>query len=321
MKNLADFQHLAARRAIIKNECVPMLAVANAKGFLNLIKPSGMTSRAVVDRVARLVPRAKAGHAGTLDPLASGVLVICLGSATRLVEHVQHMGKTYRALIRLGARSDTLDADGQIEVMDHPRIPAEVEVRRAVTRQVGQILQRPPEFSALRIKGQRAYDLARSGREVILEPRPVRIDRVEILNYHWPHLELEIECGGGTHIRSIARDVGEELGCGGLIETLARTRIGVFRLEDGVDPSSLTEESLPAHLQPLIAAVGSLPALTLDADQLAAIAQGRALTVASLALEPVPEGEIALLDAAGQLVALARGALSQNTIHPYKVFV
>ena len=291
------------------------------KGFLNINKPSGMTSRAVVDRVTRLIPRAKAGHAGTLDPLASGVLVVCLGSATRLVEHVQRMGKTYRAVVLLGARSDTLDADGQVEEVDNPRIPAQVEVQQAVARQVGQILQRPPEFSALRIKGQRAYDLARSGRAVTLEPRPVRIDRIEIISDHWPHLELEIDCGGGTYIRSIARDLGEDLGCGGLIKTLVRTRIGAFRLEHAVDPASLTEASLPAHLHPLIAAVPDLPAVSLDVSQVTAVAQGRALTAASLALEPVPEGEIALLDTKGELVALARGNPARDTIHPFKVFV
>ncbi|MGC8643350.1 MAG: tRNA pseudouridine(55) synthase TruB [Isosphaeraceae bacterium] len=293
----------------------------NAKGVLNLIKPSGVTSRAVVDRVTRLLPRTKVGHAGTLDPLASGVLIVCLGAATRLVEHVQRMGKTYRAVIRLGARSDTLDADGQVEELDDPRIPAEIEIQQAVARQVGQILQRPPRFSALRIKGQRAYDLARSGREVTLAPRPVRIDRIEIVNYHWPHLELEIDCGGGTYIRSIARDLGAELGCGGLIETLVRTRIGNFRIEDGVDSSSLTRTTLAAYLHPLIAAVPDLPTLNLDAGQVAAVAQGRVLNADSLRLERVPEGEIALLDNAGQLAALARGDPSQNTIHPFKVFV
>lgn len=291
------------------------------QGFLNINKPSAMTSRAVVDHVARLAFRAKAGHAGTLDPLASGVLVVGLGSATRLVEQVQRMVKTYRAVIRLGARSDTLDADGKIVETENPRVPAEAKIRQAAAAQVGLILQQPPGFSALRIQGQRAYDLARAGREVILQPRPVRIDRIEVMSYHWPRLELEVECGGGTYIRSIARDLGEVLGCGGLIEILVRTRIGSFRLADAIDLSNLTADSLPARLQPLLAAVPDLPAIKLDAGQVAAVAQGKALTAASLALEPVPEGEIALLDAAGELVALARGDQSRNDIHPFKVFV
>jgi tRNA pseudouridine55 synthase len=289
------------------------------KGLLNVNKPSGMTSRAVVDHVVRLRPGAKVGHAGTLDPLARGVLVICLGSATRLVEYVQRMAKTYRAVVRLGARSDTLDADGQVEELDSPHVPNEVEVRRAVAGQAGEILQVPPEFSALRVKGRRAYDLARSGRAVTLEPRPVRIDRIEVVRYDWPRLELEIDCGGGTYIRSIARDLGEELGCGGLIESLVRTRIGHFRIEDSVAPLGLTGAALPGHLHPLRAAVADLPTIVLDSSQIADVAQGRFLAAASLALDSLPAGEIALLDSAGILVALARADHSQKTICPYKV--
>ena len=201
-------------------------------GLLNIDKPSGISSRAVVDLVARLLPRIKAGHAGTLDPLASGVLVVCVGSTTRLIESVQRMTKTYRTVIRLGARSETLDADGQVEVVENPRVPSEPEVRQALAGQVGEILQRPPEYSALKVKGQRAYRLARAGRVIDLEPRLVRIDRVELLSYQWPLLELEIACGGGTYIRSIARDVGEALACGGLVATLVRTRIGPFTVEE-----------------------------------------------------------------------------------------
>lgn len=127
---------------------------ATVKGILNLDKPSGITSRAVVDRVARLLPRIKVGHAGTLDPLASGVLIICVGSATRLIEAVQRMTKVYRTVIRLGARSDTLDAEGRVTVAENPSVPSELEVRQAVAGQVGEILQLPPEYSALKIKGQ-----------------------------------------------------------------------------------------------------------------------------------------------------------------------
>ena len=132
---------------------------ATVKGILNLDKPSGITSRAVVDRVARLLPRIKVGHAGTLDPLASGVLIVCVGSATRLIEAVQRMTKVYRTVIRLGARSDTLDAEGRVTVAENPSVPSELEVRQAVAGQIGEILQLPPEYSALKIKGQRAYDL------------------------------------------------------------------------------------------------------------------------------------------------------------------
>jgi tRNA pseudouridine55 synthase len=294
---------------------------AVVRGILNLDKPSGITSRAVVDRVTRLLPRIKVGHAGTLDPLASGVLVVCIGSATRLIESVQRMTKVYRTVVRLGARSNTLDAEGRVENVENPRVPSEVEVRQAIAGQIGEIRQLPPEYSALKIKGQRAYDLARAGQVVDLEARLVRIDRVDLMSYRWPVLELEIECGGGTYIRSVARDVGEALGCGGLVATLVRTRIGPFTLDSSVDPMTLTSSSLAANLRPAVDAVPHLPAITLDESQAAAVAQGRTLDAASLALDSVPHGEIALLDTDGRLIAIGQGDSSHRTIHPQKVLM
>ena len=290
------------------------------RGVVNLNKPPGITSRALVDRVVRLCPRTKVGHAGTLDPLASGVLLVCVGSATRLIESLQRLPKVYRAVVRLGARSDTLDADGQIVEVEDPPVPTEDLLRQALSGQVGEIRQLPPQYSALKVKGQRAYDLARAGRAVDLEPRIVRIDRADLLSYRWPHLELEVECGAGTYIRSIARDVGEEVGCGGLIETLVRTRIGPFTLEESLDGENLSHESLSRHLRPLRDAVADLPAITLNESQVAEVVQGRSLVAASLALDSIPSGEIALLGPDGRLVALARGDPLQRTIHPHKVF-
>ncbi len=294
---------------------------ATVKGILNLDKPSGITSRAVVDRVARLLPRIKVGHAGTLDPLASGVLIICVGSATRLIEAVQRMTKVYRTVIRLGARSDTLDAEGRVTVVENPSVPSELEVRQAVAGQVGEILQLPPEYSALKIKGRRAYDLARAGRVVDLQPRLVRIDRADLVSYRWPHLELEIACGGGTYIRSIARDLGEALACGGLVAALVRTRIGPFALDSSADPTTLTSSSLAANLHPAVDAVPDLPTITLNESQARAIAQGRVVDAANLALDSLPHGEIALLDADGRLIAIGQGDSSRRTIHPRKVLM
>jgi tRNA pseudouridine55 synthase len=289
-------------------------------GILNLHKPSGITSRQVVDRVAALLPRVKVGHAGTLDPLASGVLVVCVGAATRLVESIQRMTKTYHAVILLGARSDTLDADGRMTAVENPRIPTQQEVCLAITGHVGMVAQLPPEYSALRVKGQRAYDLARAGQAVDLEPRMVHIDRAELVSYRWPHLELEIDCGAGTYIRSVARDLGETLGCGGLIEKLVRTRIGTFELQTAADPSSLTRETLAEKLQPLLAAVPDLPVFTLSAAQAADVIRGRDLEIASLAGGTALEGEIALVSPDGRLLAVACVDGRRGTIHPHKVF-
>lgn len=290
-------------------------------GTLNLNKPSGVTSRDVVNRVTRLWRGVKVGHAGTLDPLASGVLVVCVGAATRLIEYVQRMPKTYRTVVRLGARSDTLDADGRIVAEEHPRVPSEEDVRAALLGQLGTIEQQPPEFSALKVKGRRAYDLARAGEAVDLAPRSVRIDRIDLLGYDWPRLELEIQCGSGTYIRSIARDVGEALGCGGLVEVLARTAIGSFRLDDALDPLTLTAESLPDLLRPALEAVAALPRLTLSTEQVRAIARGQ-----SLALDTFPDaaslvGEIALIGPDGTLAAIAEVAAMSGWICPRRVLV
>ena len=206
-------------------------------------------------------------------------------------------------------------------VAENPSVPSELEVRQAVAGQVGEILQLPPEYSALKIKGQRAYDLARAGRVVDLQPRLVRIDRADLVSYRWPHLELEIACGGGTYIRSIARDLGEALACGGLVAALVRTRIGPFALDSSADPTTLTSSSLAANLRPAVDAVPDLPTITLNESQARAIAQGRVVDATNLALDSLPHGEIALLDADGRLIAIGQGDSSHRTIHPCKVLV
>ncbi|CAN5841628.1 tRNA pseudouridine(55) synthase TruB [soil metagenome] len=298
------------------------------RGFLNLNKPTGPTSRDVVDLVARPLKRArvKVGHAGTLDPLASGVLVVAVGAATRLIEQVQGHSKTYRTVVRLGARSDTLDADGQVVEVADPPIPTVEQVRAALATQVGEIEQIPPQYSALKVGGRRAYDLARSGQAVDLAPRRVRIDRVELLDYRWPHLQFEVDCGGGTYIRSIARDVGEALGCGGLIEVLIRTRIGPFRLEEAIDPDPdrLTVASIPGLLRPMLEAVAELPRIALNVEQAAAIARGQGLDPSQLGSEAARlsiSGEVALIGPdPGDLLALATLDPRTGRLQPHRVF-
>ena len=287
-------------------------------GVLNLNKPGGLTSRAVVDMVVRPLRETKVGHAGTLDPLATGVLVVCVGAATRLIEYVQRMSKTYRTTVLLGARSDTLDADGQVVAVESPRVPSAPEIRTALAAQVGTIAQIPPQYSALKVHGRRAYDLARAGHAVDLAPRHVIISRIDVLAYAWPRLDLEIDCGSGTYIRSIARDVGEALGCGGLVEVLTRTRIGPFTLDDAHEPVGLTAESISSRLRPTLEAVSQLPWLSLSPDQIAAIGQGRALTADQFG-GAVPTGEVALLGPDGALVAIAEGIAGSGRIEPRRV--
>ena len=293
-----------------------------ATGILVLNKPTGITSRKLVDQVARLLPRSKVGHAGTLDPLATGILIVCVGAATRLVENVQDLPKTYRTLIRLGARSDTLDADGRIEVEASPTIPSSGEIQQAILPLSGTVMQRPPAFSAIKIQGKRAYDLARAGQTLELAPRLVRIDRIAVIDYTWPHLELEIDCGGGTYIRSIARDVGEALGCGGYVETLVRTRTGPFTLEQAIDPAALSAESIHGQLRPALDAVPTLPRLELDAGQIEAITQGKRLSTRDLPGELTSSaGQVALLNSEGTLIALGELDPEQGWLQPRKVLV
>ncbi|MCZ2342984.1 MAG: tRNA pseudouridine(55) synthase TruB [Bacteroidales bacterium] len=222
-------------------------------GWLIIDKPAGITSRDVVNRVQRTLPRrTKIGHTGTLDPLATGVLVLCVGAATKLADRVQAMGKVYESQFRLGAVSDTDDADGTVTHMEGIVPPSQDAISSALQQFLGIIEQRPPAFSALKVEGRRAHALARSGQAVELTPRSVRVDSVELLGYEWPFLAVRIACGKGTYIRSIARDLGGILGVGGLVATLRRTRVGPFTVERAVSPE-LDPQSVRQHLLPMSA--------------------------------------------------------------------
>jgi tRNA pseudouridine55 synthase len=243
-------------------------------GILNLNKPPGMTSRAAVDCVKRLVRPAKVGHAGTLDPLASGVLVVCIGKATRLIEFVQQMPKRYRATFLLGRTSPTEDLEGEITELIDPPLPSRDKIERACERFVGTIEQRPPAFSALKIAGQRAYDLARRGQAVELAPRPVTIYGLMVVEYEYPLLTLDIRCGAGTYVRSLGRDLAESLGTGAVMSALVRTEIGLFRVENGSDPHDLNSTKLERCLQPPQVALDGWPQIVLDDRQIELLARG-----------------------------------------------
>ncbi len=251
-----------------------ILPAMTLKGLLNLNKPSGMTSRDAVNVVQQLVRPLKVGHAGTLDPLATGVLVVCLGTATRLIEYVQRMPKTYRGTFLLGRESDTEDVEGRVAELADPPHPTLEQLASAATRLTGEIMQRPPAYSALKVAGQRAYDLARKGKPVDLKPRPIRVHRIEIEAYHYPEVVLEIECGGGTYVRSLGRDLAESLGTAAVMAALTRTAIGSFRLEGAVEPASLTAENLRSRLLPLSKAVEYLPQLELTSQEIVRLSHG-----------------------------------------------
>lgn len=217
-------------------------------GLMVVDKPKGPTSMDVVRRVRGRAGGAKTGHAGTLDPMATGVLVCCLGRATRSVSTIMAMGKTYRATVDLGAFSSTDDAEGEIEAVDVAEPPELLRVQAVLQGHVGEIEQRPPAHSAVKIAGRRAYALAREGRVVETPPRIVRIDAITLERYDWPALEITVTCGKGTYIRSLARQIGNALGTGGYLTALRRTAIGPYAVDDAYTYDTMPERIEAEHL-------------------------------------------------------------------------
>jgi tRNA pseudouridine55 synthase len=271
------------------------------QGVLNLNKPAGTTSRRVVDHVQRLARPAKCGHAGTLDPLASGVLVVCVGAATRLIEYVQRMPKSYVGTFLLGRRSPTEDIDGDVTELEDPPVPSPDQIVAGAKALTGRIEQRPPAYSALKVEGQRAYALAREGRKVDLSPRSVVVHRIEVVAYEYPQLQLAVECGSGTYIRSLGRDLAESLGTGAVMSGLVRSAIGPFQIDDAVAPQALTGQNWTEHLLPPLRAVDLLPRVELTAEEIARVRVGQTIRRRGPAVQ---SREIAALDGAGRLVAI-----------------
>lgn len=220
-------------------------------GLIVIDKPLGRTSMDVVRRVRWHAGGTKTGHAGTLDPLATGVLVCCLGRATRSVSTIMAMTKTYRATVNLAGFSSTDDAEGAIEPIDAPTPPRESVVQRVLQAHLGEIEQRPPAHSAVKIKGRRAYQLARGGQDVVMPPRIVRIDAITLERYDWPELEITVTCGRGTYIRSLGRQIGEALGVGGHLTALRRTAIGGYTVDHAWTLDDLPERLEDEHLLPI----------------------------------------------------------------------
>jgi len=266
---------------------------------INVHKPAGLTSRDIVNRVQRLTAPAKAGHAGTLDPLATGVLLVCVGKATRLIDYAQRMQKQYRGTFLLGRTSDTEDVDGLVTMLSDPPQPSVAEIAAMAATFLGETLQRPPAYSALRIAGRRAYELARAGKTVVLEPRPITIHSIDIIAYEYPELTLDIICGSGTYVRSLGRDLAERLGTGAVMSALVRTRIGGFTLADAWDPKLLRPENASEWLTSPGRLVAETPCVTLTAHQANEIAEGRYIELVGMEADDAmgiaafsPDGEL-----------------------------
>lgn len=283
-------------------------------GFLTVNKPPGISSYDVIRLIKRRIGKThKIGHAGTLDPFAEGVLVVCLGQATRLVRFLAERPKQYRAQITLGATSTTDDPEGEISVSGGVAAPSEEAVRQVMGRFVGTIQQTPPAHSAVRIAGRRAYKLARAGQEFEITPRPVEIFAIELERYDYPRLQISVTCGGGTYIRALARDIGQALGVGGYCSGLVRTAVGPFRIEDARRPEEL---SLPENLVSPLRALEPISVVTLSPEQVREIFFGRPIKLESA----LPPGRAALTDQAGQLIALAQVGPDGLHVKPEMVF-
>lgn len=256
-------------------------------GLLTVNKPEGMTSRQTVTRVSNILRaagygrRIRVGHCGTLDPLATGLIVICIGRSTRLVQIVQELPKTYSGTFQSGCVTNTDDCTGEIlsrTTVDPDTVTRE-SIRSLLPEFTGHIEQVPPKFSAVHVNGRRAYKLARQGRDIELSARPVQIHRLEITDFALPDFELLVECGSGTYIRSLGRDLGERLGCGATMKRLVRTAIGPFSLDNATSPQELTPENIEALVQPPITAVAHLPGVQIDEQQKARVYDGRPIDV------------------------------------------
>ena len=297
----------------------------DVNGWLLLDKPVGMTSTHAVSVAKRLFQAKRAGHAGTLDPLASGCLPIALGEATKTVPFVMDGRKTYQFTVRWGEERDTDDAEGKVAATSAIR-PTADDILALIPAFSGTIAQVPPRFSAVKVEGERAYDLARDGEVVELEARPVVIHRFDLVGIpDADHAVLAAECGKGTYVRALARDMGRALGCLGHVVALRRTGVGPFREEDAVSLDRLQAAAPPeggnpaqllALLQPVAAGVASLPAFAVSRADAGRLARGQSVLLRGRDA-PILQGIIAV-STQGELIALAEA--EQGELRPRRIF-
>jgi tRNA pseudouridine55 synthase len=292
-------------------------------GILNINKPPGVTSFHVVSRVRRLTGIRKIGHAGTLDPMASGVLPICIGRATRMVEYLLDQPKTYRGRIRFGVATDTYDSEGQVTAERDASALEGQAVEWTLGRFAGDIDQVPPMYSALKRDGRPLYEYAREGKRIDLPPRPVRVYSIELIDFEAPYAEIAVECGRGFYVRSLAHDLGEALGCGAHLAELTRTRSGPFSLEEATPLNALEAETSPGSWeQNLFAtdrAVERLPAMILGEANSFETRHGRPISFTSEAEPEVSRRVIRAYSDAGDFLALLEQA-SGSSWRARKVF-
>jgi tRNA pseudouridine55 synthase len=288
-------------------------------GVLVVDKPVGLTSHDVVQLIRRGTRIRRAGHTGTLDPRASGVLVVLVGPAVRLSEFVSASDKRYQATIRLGSRSDTYDSEGVVTESGVEVNVSEENFNELLAGYVGEIQQVPPPYSAVKVKGKRAYERARKGEEVELEPRMINVYSLDVLEWAPPEVVIDVYCSSGTYVRSLANDLGEALGVGAHLVGLRRTKSGRFTLRDAVSLRRLREAfeagTWAQHLIPAAEALGDWPSVELDADMMELVRHGHRIPA-----EPDASGWARAVSQQGDLVALLEVIPEDQEWQPRKVF-
>ncbi len=288
-------------------------------GVLNVNKPAGMTSHDVVQAVRRIIKEKRVGHTGTLDPLATGVLVLCVGKATRIAQYLEAGEKEYQAVMRLGVTTDTLDSDGHILETRLYSPPAQSQLLLALKPFIGAITQRPPAYSALKVGGVPSYKLARQGKAEPLKPRQVTIYGIELTAYDNPFVSLTIRCSKGVYIRTLCADLGEALGTGAHLVALMRTRSGRFAIGHTVTLDQIVDAAAAGALNRILIpkdeALAELPEITVEDADSAKILHGNRITMPG---EVTFAGLVRVHDRSGRLLAVARAI--EEELRPELVF-
>lgn len=297
-------------------------------GWLNLDKPMGLTSTQALGRVRRILNAQKLGHAGTLDPLATGVLPIALGEATKTIQYAQDRDKVYSFTVKWGEATNTDDCEGEVVATSAAR-PLPADIQKLIPQFVGDIEQIPPQFSAIKIDGQRAYDLARDGETVDIQPRQVTVYGLTLMGTTPDSADFELACGKGTYVRAIARDMGRILGCFGHVTALRRLAVGNFTEETSIsldEFEKIMQSSTPDQvLMPVETALDDIPALAMTASEIGRIRQGQ--TVKFISRQDVDRFSVAGIDANTEIILAVGDNKPQALLHkdgielhPVKVF-
>lgn len=294
----------------------------NVNGIINVYKEAGYTSFDVVAKLRGIVHQRKIGHTGTLDPDATGVLPVCLGNATKLVDMMTDKHKKYIATLRLGMTTDTLDISGKVLSTDEVNC-SEQEVRQVIGHYLGDIMQIPPMYSALKVDGKKLYELAREGKEVERKPRPVTIYQINILEINNPEIKIEVECSKGTYIRTLCDDIGRELGCGAVMTSLIRTMSGQFSIDEAYTLKEIEEfvskDALSDVLVPVDSIFSGFASARLDGETLRLATNGNKLRKKEIAPYMCENGntdKVRLYDSGGRFFAVYEQEKNGN----YKVF-